>query len=315
MVIYFLALLGGLLLLIVGARFLVDGAAALAGRLGVHPAAIGLTVVAFGTSTPELLVNLSAAIGGEAPIAFGNVVGSNIFNTAIILGISALIAPLTIYKRTTRIEVPLSLLAVAAVAVAAADHYLGEGPSLIERGEGALLLGFFFVFIGYTLSLLGEEAATDEPAGPGWSVPVSILAAILGMGMLFGGGRFTVSGAVGIAELLNVSKRVIALTIVSGGTSLPELVTSVVAARRGQNDLAVSNVVGSNLFNVFFILAVSTIIRPIPVESGGIVDLGVLLSVSLLLFLFIFTGSGRRIERWEGALLLLSYVGYLVYLL
>ncbi|MFP4409081.1 MAG: calcium/sodium antiporter [Spirochaetaceae bacterium] len=307
---------GGLVLLILGARFLVDGASALASRLGVHPAAVGLTVVAFGTSTPELIVNVAAALDGVSAISFGNVVGSNLFNTAVILGLSALIAPLAIHKRTTRFEVPLALLAVAAVIVAAGDPWLGEGATaVIGRSEGALLLGFFLVFTSYTLSLLREESGADQPAGPNWAPGLAVLASILGVGLLFLGGELTVRGAVEAARLLQISERIIAITIISAGTSLPELVTSVVAARRGQNDLAVSNVVGSNIFNVFFVLGLSAVITPVSVEPGGLADLVALLAVSLLVFLFIFTRKGRRIDRWEGGALLGAYAVYLVYLL
>jgi cation:H+ antiporter len=306
---------GGLVLLILGARFLVDGASSLASRLGVHPAAVGLTVVAFGTSTPELIVNVSAALNGVSAIAFGNVVGSNLFNTSVILGVSALIAPLTIHKRTTRFEVPLALLAVAAAIVAAGDRWFGEGSvSVIGRSEGALLLGFFLVFTSYTLSLLRDESGADQPAGPNWAPGMAILASILGVGLLFLGGELTVRGAVEAARIVDVSERIIAITIISAGTSLPELVTSVVAARRGQNDLAVSNVVGSNIFNVFFILGISSVITPVSVEPGGLMDLLALLGVSLLVFLFVFTRKGRRIDRWEGGTLLGAYAVYLVFL-
>lgn len=310
-----LFLFGGLLLLIVGARFLVDGASSIASRLGIHPAAVGLTVVAFGTSTPELIVNVAAALEETSGIAFGNVVGSNLFNTAAILGISALVTPLTIHKRTTRIEVPLALLAVVALMISSGDRWLGEGSAVVGRSEGALLLGFFLIFLGYTLSLLREESGADQPPGPDWHVGVALGAVVIGIGGLFLGGELTVRGAVELARLLGVSERVIALTIISAGTSLPELVTSVVAAGRGQNDLAVSNVVGSNIFNIFFILGVSAVISPVTVEPGGLFDLLALLLVSLLVFLFIFTRRGRRIDRWEGGALIAAYLAYLGYLL
>lgn len=315
MVIPLLFLFGGLILLILGARFLVDGASSLASRLGIHPAAIGLTVVAFGTSTPELLVNVAAALEGTSAIAFGNIVGSNLFNSATILGISALVTPLTIHKRTTRIEVPLALLAVVALMVASGDRWLGEGVAVIGRSEGALLLGFFLVFLGYTLSLLREESGAEQPSGPDWRAAAALGAVILGVGGLFLGGELTVRGAVELARLLGVSERIIALTIISAGTSLPELVTSVVAAGKGENDLAVSNVVGSNIFNIFFILGVSAVISPVTVEAAGIFDLVALLLVSLLVFLFIFTRRGRRIDRWEGGALIVVYLAYLACLL
>ncbi|MFW6329769.1 MAG: calcium/sodium antiporter [Alkalispirochaetaceae bacterium] len=309
-------LLPGLLLLILGARFLVEGASSLASRLGVRPGVIGLTVVAFGTSTPELLVNVSAAVNGASQIAFGNVVGSNIFNTGVILAVAALVAPLSIDRRTTRFEVPLSLLAVLAVAASSLDTVLGDpGPNVIGRSEALLLLGFFLVFVGYTLSLLQEDppALTLSPAS--LTTPVALVASLGGLLLLFGGGELTVRGASALAAGLGVSERIIALTIVSVGTSLPELVTSFVAARRGENDLAVSNVVGSNIFNSFFILGTSALISPVTVESGAIIDLAALAILSLLVFLFIFTGPGRRIGRWEAGALLAVYAGYLTLLI
>jgi cation:H+ antiporter len=315
MILPLLYLLGGIVLLILGAQLLVDGASSVASRLGIHPAAIGLTVVAFGTSTPELIVNVAAALRGASAIAFGNVVGSNLFNTAVILGVAAVVTPLTIHKRTTRIEVPLTLLAAAALLIASGDSRLGEGRAVISRSEGALLLGFFLVFLGYTLSLLREESGADQPPGPDWSILVALPATVVGIAGLFGGGELTLRGAVEMAGMLGVSERIIALTIISAGTSLPELVTSVVAAGKGQNDLAVSNVVGSNLFNVFFILGLSSVISPVAVESGGLLDLLSLLGVSLLMFLFIFIRPGRRIDRWEGGALVLVYIVYLGYLL
>lgn len=315
MVVPLLYLIGGILLLIVAAQLLVDGASSISSRLGIHPAAVGLTVVAFGTSTPELIVNVAAALRGASAIAFGNVVGSNLFNSAAILGVAALVTPLTIHKRTTRIEVPLSLLAVAALIVATGGGWLSESRTVVSRSEGALLLGLFLVFLGYTLSLLKEESGADQSPGPDWGLPIAAAATVVGIGGLFGGGELTVRGAVEVAGLLGVSERIIALTIISAGTSLPELVTSVVAAGKGRNDLAVSNVVGSNLFNIFFILGVSSVISPVVVEPGGLFDLLALLLVSLLVFLFIFTRRGRRIDRWEGAALIVVYLGYLGYLL
>lgn len=309
-------LVAGLLLLTLGARFLVEGASSLASRLGVRPAVIGLTVVAFGTSTPELLVNISAALDGASAIAFGNVVGSNIFNTGVILAVAALIAPIAIDRRTTLIEVPLSLLAVLAVAASSLDSLLGDGSiDVIGRSEALLLLGFFLVFLGYTLSLLQNDRPGEEGLQSRLTLPRAILASLAGLIALFAGGELTVAGASDLARGLGIAERIIALTIVSAGTSLPELVTTLVAARRGERDIAVGNVVGSNIFNAFFILGLSALISPVRIDPGAGLDLIALAALSLLVFLFIFTGRGRRIDRWEGTLLIAVYLGYLGLLL
>lgn len=309
-------LVAGLLLLTLGARFLVEGASSLASRLGVRPAVIGLTVVAFGTSTPELLVNISAALDGASAIAFGNVVGSNIFNTGVILAVAALIAPIAIDRRTTLIEVPLSLLAVLAVAASSIDSLLGDGSiDVIGRSEALLLLGCFLVFLGYTLSLLKNDRPGEEGLQSRLTLPRAILASLAGLIALFAGGELTVSGASDLARGLGIAERIIALTIVSAGTSLPELVTTLVAARRGERDIAVGNVVGSNIFNAFFILGLSALISPVRIDPGAGLDLIALAALSLLVFLFIFTGRGRRIDRWEGTLLIAVYLGYLGLLL
>lgn len=310
-----LILIAGFVLLIFGANMLVDSASALAHRLKVPNIVIGLTIVAFGTSSPELSVNLMAAAGHNADLVLGNVVGSNILNILLILGISALYAPLTVKSNTTWIEIPLAFLAALMVLVAAADVFLDQAQgNIITRSEGIVMIFFFIIFLVYTFQLIRRNRAEEPLEVKAYSVPRSILFIILGLALLVIGGRLIVEGATNIARILGISERVIGLTVISIGTSLPELATSIVAARKKNTDMAIGNIVGSNIFNVFFILGASAVVFPVPVTAPSFIDLGLHILASALLFLFIFTGRGHRLERWEGALFLGMYAFYLGYL-
>ncbi|SFF98946.1 cation:H+ antiporter [Pontibacter chinhatensis] len=312
----FILLLVGFVALIFGANKLVDGASSLAVRLGIPNIVIGLTIVAFGTSAPEMVVNVFASLSGNTDMVLGNVLGSNIFNVLGILGISALIYPLTVKSNTTWLEVPLSLLAAVAVLVLANDAFLDEASAdTISRTDGIVLLLFFSIFLVYNITLAVGGTNEEETPATQYTVLKSSLYLVLGLAGLIIGGRLIVTSAVNLAQLLGLSERVISLTIVSIGTSLPELATSVVAVRKRNVDIAIGNVVGSNIFNIFFILGVSTVITPLPVHAGSITDISVNILTSLLLFVFIFTGKGRQVVRWEGAVLLLGYVAYLTWLL
>ncbi len=312
-----LLLLAGFVVLIKGADLFVDGAARLARGMNISPLAVGLTVVAFGTSTPELFVNISAGITGNTDIALGNVVGSNIANILLILGISALIRPLTISRGTVWKEIPFSLLAVVILWVLASDVYIdGSVHSTISRSDGLVLLGFFVVFLAYTASIAAsvEGLPTVSPAPPDKALPIALKMTIGFGGMLFGG-RWIVESAVVLADMLAVPQAVVGLTVVAVGTSLPELATSAMAARRGEVEIAVGNVVGSNIFNVLFILGVGAVIRPLPFNPAANVDMGVMMAASILLFVFMFTGRVRIMDRWEGILALVIYALYIGYLL
>ena len=317
MIIPSLLLLAGFIVLIKGADLFVDGAARLARGMDVSPMAVGLTVVAFGTSAPELFVNVSAGISGSTDIALGNVIGSNIANILLILGISALIRPLTVSKGTVWKEIPFSLLAVVMLWILASDVYIdGALSSTITRSDGLGLLGFFTIFIAYTVSIAAPVAGLPEvpPAPADKAAPIALKMTIGFCGLLFGG-RWIVDSAVILGELQAIPRAVMGLTVVAVGTSLPELATSVMAARRGDVEIAVGNVVGSNIFNVFFILGVSAVIRPLPFNPAANVDMGVMMAASILLFIFMFTGRVRLMDRWEGALALLIYAFYVAYLL
>lgn len=303
----------GLVILMYGANFLVDGGSALAHRLKVSSMVIGLTVVAFGTSTPELVVNIVSSVEGSSALALGNAMGSNIFNVLAILGITALIVPLGVKKTTTWVEIPLATFAAILILILVN----GEPSGIITRAEGICLLCFFVTFLLYTLALAkyGGAGNGEEVAIKNLSMGKSLLFIGLGLAGLIGGGRLLVSGAVHIAESIGISERIIGLTIVSIGTSLPELATSVIAARKKNADIAIGNVVGSNIFNTFLILGTSAVISPLQAPRGSIADLLTNVIASILLFLFIFTGKGRKISRWEGAIFIALYIGYLIFIL
>ncbi len=310
-----LLLLVGFLILILGADKLVDGGSSLAAKLGIPNIVIGLTVVAFGTSSPELVVNVFAALEGSTEMVLGNVIGSNIFNVFAILGISALIFPLTVKSSTTWLEIPMSLLAAVGVLILAGDVFLdGTLENVISRSEGLVLLLFFSIFLVYNLSVAKKSQGDDHTDTPSYSNLKSILFILLGLGGLILGGRLIVDSAVAIAEVIGLSERIIGLTVVSVGTSLPELATSIVAVRKRNVDIAIGNVVGSNIFNIFLILGVSTVVTPVVVAENAFFDLFVNILASFLLFLFVFTGKGRKVDRWEGLIFVLIYVAYVTYL-
>ena len=312
---YLLLLIAGFLPLIYGANILVDSASSLAKKFNIPNIVIGLTIVAFGTSAPELIVNLFSAISGNTSLALGNVIGSNIFNIAGILGISAMIFPLTVKSSTTWIEIPLALLSALLVFIVANDVLIdGSASSVISRIDGIVLLLFFVIFLVYTYQMIRSGDFSDEIPVKDIAPGKAVLLIIAGLALLVAGGRMIVYGAVELATSWGMSERLIGLTIVSIGTSLPELATSVVAARKKNTDIAVGNIVGSNIFNVFLILGATAVINPVPFQEGAMTDILVNILVSLMLFMFIFTGKGRRLERWEGVIFIGLYLGYIGYL-
>jgi len=310
-----LLLAAGFVLLVGGAEGLVRGACSIARRFGVSDLAIGLTVVAFGTSMPEMVVSLLAALEGKAEIALGNVIGSNQFNILVILAFAGLVAPLPAHPNTMWKEVPQMLGVSLLVILLCRDGWFGPGPDAITRFDAGLLLVAFVLFLRYVGRTMRDAAATEqgEPS-PVYGTALSLLLIVVGLGALVGGGRLVIDAASSIARGLGVSERVIGLTIVAGGTSLPELATSCVAAFRGKADIAIGNVVGSNIFNILLILGVSAAIRPIPCAPEFGPDLWVMLGAALLLWASLFTGMKGRIDRWEAGLFLLGYAGYLGWL-
>ena len=307
----------GFVFLIKGADFLVDGATSVAKSLNVSDLVVGLTVVAFGTSTPELFVNLIASFKGNTDIAVGNVLGSNIANIFLILGVSSVIYPLAVTKGTVWKEIPFSLLAAIVLLSMANDQILDRADaSVLTRIDGLIFLCFFVIFIYYTFSIAErvEGMEAHVPARQyGWLR--SLLGIIAGLAGLTIGGKWIVDGAIVLATKLGMSESVIGLTIVAVGTSLPELATSAVAAYKKNPEIAVGNVVGSNIFNIFFVLGISAIIRPLPFQTKNNVDIAVVIFTSLMLFFFMFTGEKRSLDRWEGIVCLILYFGYVAFLI
>jgi cation:H+ antiporter len=301
----------GLALLVAGGELLVRGAAGLASGLGVPPLIIGLTVVAFGTSSPELAVSVQATLAGQTDIAVGNVVGSNIFNVLFILGLSALVVPLVVSEQLVRLDVPVMVCVSAAFMVVAWDGNIG-------RAEAMILVTALLLYIGMqiVLSRRSRPAAAAKDDVGGASLPVNILLLVLGLGLLLLGSRWLVSSAVDIARLFGMSQLVIGLTIVAAGTSMPEVATSVMAGLRGQRDIAVGNVVGSNIFNILAVIGITGVVTPggISVTAGALsLDIPVMVAVAVLC-LPIFL-SQFSISRGEGLLFLGYYALYTTYLI
>ncbi len=320
MLLSIVSILGGCLLLILGANYLVDGASSIARRFGVSSLVIGLTVVAFGTSAPELAVNLLSALSGSTDLALGNINGSNIANILLILGCTAVFATIPIKRQTILKEIPFALLTAAVLVVAGLDLVLGSGTAdTISRTDGIFFLGFFVIFL-YYLFYSAKNTASAEVEEPKYKTAPAILFTVLGLAALILGGRLAVSGATTIATALGVSEMLIGLTIVAVGTSLPELVSSIVAARKGEADLAIGNVIGSNVFNVLFVLAVTAIIKPIPVSQDTIIDSIVVFAVTALLIAVLFlrketSPETRQIDRKEGIFFILLYIAYVTYII
>ncbi len=314
MILSIILLVTGFLLLIKGADFLVDGSSSLAVRLKISQLVIGLTIVAFGTSAPELIVNIFAAIEGSSDVGFGNIVGSNIINILLILGIAAIILPLQTQKSTVWKEIPFALLGALVLFVMCNDILFGTPPSLISSGEGIILLFFFVIFIVYVFAISKVESENKVEVKELSTLKI-IIFILIGLAGLIIGGKLVVDNAVNIAVSIGFSERVIGLTVVALGTSLPELFTSAVAATKGKADIAVGNVVGSNIFNVFFVLAITSIISPVQFKPAMNIDLLIMFIASLLLFITMFTGEKRKIDKWEAVVFLIIYIVYTTWLI
>ncbi|MGP1379370.1 calcium/sodium antiporter [Porphyromonas gingivalis] len=313
MILNILLLIIGLALVVGGANFLTDGAASIAKRFRLSDLVIGLTVLAFGTSAPELTVSLMAALKGSADIAIGNVIGSNIFNILAIVGITALIMPLTMSNSTIRIEIPLTILSSAVLFFMANDRLFDmAGENVITRTEGFVLLAFFLIFLFYTFNMSKGEESPGQVRQ--FALPLSIIMVIGGLVALVFGGDLFVDNAAMLAGRMGVSESVVAITIAAGGTSLPELVTTLVAAIKKRPGMAIGNIVGSNLFNILLILGVSSSISPIRIQGITVVDYGIFILATILLYIFGLFFGDKTIKRFEGSILLSLFVCYTVYL-
>lgn len=300
-------------ILIKGADWLVDGASALARKHKISELAIGLTIVAFGTSMPELVVNSFAAYQSHADIAFGNIIGSNIFNLFAILGIAGLITPLIVQSSTVWKEIPFSFL--AALLLYLLSNSVFSEMQVLSRIDSVILLIFFCFFLYYVIWQLKTENIQIEVNKKEFSNLRIWMFIFLGLTLLIAGGKLVVTNSVRIAEVLGISQTIIGLTIVAAGTSLPELATSVVAAMKKNNDIAVGNIIGSNIFNIFFILGVSSLIRPLEFNLNFNKDLYLLGLGTILLFIAMFSGKKKKLDRWEAGILFLIYIGYTILLI
>lgn len=316
-----LGLLLGLLLLLGSGTALVLGSSGIASRFGVSPAVVGLTIVAFGTSAPELVVNVTGAMKDQSALAFGNVIGSNLANLGLVLGLAALFRPVEIEGNFVRRELPLLLLATAVILAMSLDPVLRSSATILDRSDGVVILLLFSIFLyvsildvfgprpGGTLLTEIDSNPMTQPTPP--RVNHWFLVAV-GIAGLFWGGQLTVENGVALASILGISSVIIGLFVVAVGTSLPELVTSIVAAVRGESDLALGNVVGSNIFNTLFVLPVSALVRPVAIPAGGLMDLGASFILAAVIVPVFWIGKAR-LGRATGAAMLFFYFGYVVF--
>lgn len=309
----YIFLILGFIILVKGSDFLVDGASNIASYFGISQLIIGLTIVAFGTSTPELIVNLLSSSSNNTDLAISNVLGSNLFNILIILGITSLIAPIGVQKSTVKKEIPMNFLVTLVLLVLVNDVLLNQGSNFLSMGDGLILLLFFVIFFYYVFEnakIQNDEKNLDKQKEESIKIKDFVFVA-LGIFMLYLGGDWIVTNAVKISESFGIPQKIIGLTILAPGTSLPELVTSITAVRKGNNDIAVGNVVGSNIFNILVVLSASTTITSIPFNPGENITILVLLLSTILLWLFL--RKDHKLTKGEGIILLLIYISYMSY--
>lgn len=316
MAIQILLLILGLTLILFGANWLVDGSTSIARKTGMSEFVIGLTIVGIGTSTPEMVVSFIAAFQGQSEIALGNVIGSNIFNILMILGITTLISPITMSRENRIKDIPMNILVTGALLLIWAVHsVLGVGANAISRVEGALMLTAFAAYL-WMMFRSGSNSVeeTSEESTKTYSNRVSVLMIIGGLACLIGGGKFFVNSATAIAKYLNLSEKLIAITIMAAGTSFPELATCVVAARKGRNQMALGNVLGSNISNILLIVGGSALISPLSLAAISWIDLSVVMISGIVLLVSAYTIKRDRIDRREGLIFILIEIAYMVWL-
>lgn len=316
----------GIVILMKSADWLVSGASSIAHGFKISPMVIGLTVVAFGTSAPELVVSVTSAISGNTNLALGNIIGSNIANILLILGASAIICPLTVHKNTVWKEIPMSFLGALVLFVLALQNVIDYGNIFtlpingqeiigsITRSNGLILLAFFIIFLYYTFGI-AKVSTSDQPEIQDRKISTSVFMVLAGLVGLVLGSKMLVDSGVSIAKAVGVSDTLIGLTLVAVGTSLPELVTSLVAASKKKVDIAVGNIVGSNIFNVFFILGTTSLVSPLPLPASNLADIVVLFLTTILLFIFLFVRQKHVITKSEGVMMLTAYACYVCFLI
>ena len=309
-----LLIIASLYLIVKSADYFVKGAASTSRRIGMSTFVVGLTVVAIGTSAPELFVNVIAAMSGATDLSIGNILGSNVAGILLGLGIAALFVPLTLKSQTIWKEIPYSLLGAMMIFILGGDLFInGVGANIISRADGLVLLAFFVIFIIYTFGLNKVQNGVEKTEIEMFSVvqsTVFIFGGVLGLVL---GGKLVVDSAVEIASIIGLSQNLIGLTIVAAGTSLPEIVTAVVAARKGHVDMVVGGIVGTIIFNALFALGITALIAPLPFGADNIVDALFLMFVSIVLFVVMFVGKRNTLERWQGGVFVAMYVAYIVF--
>lgn len=316
MVLQIFILLAGLLMILFGANWLVDGSSSIAKRFGISEFVIGLTIVGIGTSTPEMVVSFLSSFQGKADMAIGNIVGSNIFNTMMILGVTALIAPLTITKSNLKKDIPLNIIVTLLLIILGMNFTLfGKGEDQLSRLDGVILLG---VFAWYIWSSFRSDNADPKEDGDGikeYKTGISVLLIVAGLAGLIIGGRLFVNSATELAKMFGVSDKFIAITVMAAGTSMPELATCVVAALKGRGQLALGNVLGSNISNILLILGGAALINPLSFSGMTYVDLGAVLLSALFILGSAYLFKKKQLDRFEGAILLLMEAAYMWYLI
>jgi cation:H+ antiporter len=310
-----LLLVVGFAVLVKGADWLVDGASSLARRYRVSELVIGLTIVAFGTSAPELVVNIVASLKKFNDLTIGNIVGSNIFNLLCILGISGIIYPITVQNKTVWREIPFSLLAGLLLFFLANDGFRHHSVNILSRWDGVIFLIFFVLFFIYIFNNFRDNKQDEKDNLKILGLPITIFFILIGFAALIIGSKLVINNSIKIAHVFGVSEKLIGLTIVSVGTSLPELVTSAVAAYKRRSDIAIGNIIGSNIFNIYLVLGISAVINPINYNVAFNPDISVYIGATLVLFLAMFSGGKRKLDRWEAAIMLGMYIIYLGYII
>lgn len=316
MLVQILILIGGLILILLGANYLVDGASSIAKRFGISEFVIGLTIVGIGTSSPEMVVSFMSAIKGNADMAIGNIVGSNIFNSLMILGITALVAPLAITKKNLQKDIPLNIIVTALLIILGMNFTLfGIGENTISRIDGLILLGIFACYMWVSFKSDKGDEADGEEGTVSRNLAVSIIMVIGGLAALIFGGRLFVNSATALAQMFGVSDKFIAITVMAAGTSMPELATCVVAALKGRGQLALGNVLGSNISNILLILGGSALICPLSFSGMTYIDLVVVFLCAVFIFLSAFLFRKKELDRVEGVIFLLTEAAYMWYLI
>lgn len=319
MTISIISLVAGFIVLIYGADQLVKGSSSIARKYGLSSLFIGLTIVAFGSSAPELVVNLFAAFQGQSEIAIGNVIGSNIANIFLGLGLAALVRPLVVERAAVWREIPFAILGGLMLLVLAADTWLGNGADMLTANEGIALLGFFLIFVYFTFKPMlnkrkeskKDRESVDVEKRPMWMSVLMIVGGLIGLVV---GGHLIVNGATDIALALGISQALVTLTVVAAGTSLPEIAATVMAAYRGHTDMAIGNIIGSVTFNTLWILGLSSLVSPLHVYTGGLVDITVAFAGTLILFPFMINQKRvGHLDRWEGAIFFILYVAFIAF--